>query len=285
VVSVTRYFALRLGLLLASVFAVLVISELWRRATLRYVRDPRRRRPLLILRRLFVGLALALALAFGLASEVASLATFMGFLTAGIAVTLQNVILSVVAYFFLIGRYGVQAGDRITLAGVTGRVVDVSLLRLYLLELAGTDLHSTGRLVVISNAVLFQPAALYKQIPGADYLWHTMTWTVPAGVDVEWLSKRLTAAAGSVFDHYRGALEQRHASMQQHIDFETALPVPQVQVELADEGVRCAVRYPVAPEQAAAIDQEMLETLRAALEENSEIKLPASGGVTLKSEV
>lgn len=282
--SVTRYFVLRLGVLLASVLGVLIVSELWRRATLRYVRDPGRRRPFLVLRRLLVGLALVIVIAFGLASEVGSLATVLGFLTAGIAVTLQNVILSVVAYFFLIGRYGVQVGDRITLAGVTGRVVDVSLLRLFLLELTGPDLHSTGRLVVLSNSVLFQPAALYKQIPGADYVWHTVTLMVTPGKDVVEASRRLNAAARSVFDHYQPVIEQRQELLRQHIDFEAALPQPEVQVEVADGGLRCSVRYPVTVEHAPAIDQQMLEALRAALEQGGELKLAETGGVTLKAD-
>ena len=52
-------------------------------------------------------------------------------ITAGLAVALQNVILAVVAYFFLIGRYGVRVGDRITLAGVTGRVVEIVHTRVF----------------------------------------------------------------------------------------------------------------------------------------------------------
>jgi small-conductance mechanosensitive channel len=280
--SVTRYFALRLAVLLASVLAVLIFSDVWRRATQHYVRDPSRRRPLLILRRLVVGLALAVVVAFGLASEVGSLATFMGFLTAGIALSLQNVILSVVAYFFLIGRYGVQVGERITLVGVTGRVVDVSLLRLYLLEVAGADLHSTGRLVVLSNAVLFQPTALYKQIPGADYVWHTVTVTATPSTDIQEASRRLSDAARAVFDEYQPLIEKHHARMQAHIDFETDLPQPEVQVEVADDGLHCAVRYPVSPSHAAAIDQQMLEALREAFEKDGDLKLAASGGVTLK---
>jgi small-conductance mechanosensitive channel len=279
--TVMRYFLLRLGVLLASVLVVLVGSEVWRRATLRYVHDPNRRRPLLVVRRLVVGLALVIVLTFGLASEVGSLATFVGFLTAGIAVTLQNVILSVVGYFFLIGRDGVQVGGRITLAGVTGRVVDISLLRLYLLELAGADLHSTGRLVVLSNAVLFQPAALYKQIPGADYLWHTLTLTIAPDTDIEEASRRLRATAMAVFSEYRGAIEQQHVLMQQHVDFETGLPQPRVKVAVADDGVRCSVRYPVPPEQAAAIDQQMLAALRAALDEDVPMRLLSTGAVKL----
>lgn len=57
--------------------------------------------------------------------------------------------------FFLIGKYGVRVGDRVQVAGVTGDVVDVGLVRLHLLEV-GADGLRTGRVVVFSNAVLFQ---------------------------------------------------------------------------------------------------------------------------------
>ncbi len=121
------------------------------------------------------GLALTLVIVFGLVSEFGSLATYAGLITAGLAVALQNVILAIVAYFFLIGRYGVRVGDRITLAGVTGRVVEIGLVRIYLMELAGPQMRSTGRMVVLSNAVLFQPTAMFKQMPGGDFYWHTIT--------------------------------------------------------------------------------------------------------------
>jgi small-conductance mechanosensitive channel len=61
----------------------------------------------------------------GFVSEFSSLATFAGFITAGIAVALQAVILSVAAYFFVIGRYGINVGDRISIAGVTGDEIDI----------------------------------------------------------------------------------------------------------------------------------------------------------------
>jgi hypothetical protein len=87
------------------------------------------------------------------------------------------VLLSVAAYFFIIGRYGIKVGDRITIASVTGDVVDVGLIRFYLMELAGTgtSLNPTGRIAVFSNAVLFQAGTpLYKQIPGTEYAWHEL---------------------------------------------------------------------------------------------------------------
>jgi small-conductance mechanosensitive channel len=281
--SVLGYLGLRLGVLLAWIVAVLIVSEIWRRATYRYLPDARRRRPFLMLRRVVVAAALILVVIFGLVSQFGSVATYAGFVTAGVAVALQNVILAVVAYFFLIGRYGVRVGDRVTISGVTGRVVDISLLRIYLMELSGPDLHSTGRLVVLSNAVLFQPTALFKQIPGAEYLWHSVTLTIAATADIEKAYGRLQAAANTVYDTYRAAIQRQHDLAQRFIEFETSAPVPEVRVRLTDSGLECAVRYPVVPERSARIDQQMLEALRKALEGDEQLKLVASSGMMLKS--
>ncbi len=281
--TIARYLALRIGVVLGWIAAVLIVSEVWRRATFRYLHDVRRQRQFLALRRVAVGIALTLVVVFGLVSEIGSIATYIGFVTAGIAVALQNVIMAVVAYFFLIGRYGVRVGDRITLAGVTGRVVDIGLVRIYLMELSGPDLHATGRLVVLSNAVLFQPTALFKQIPGADYVWHTVTLTIAATADVIEAHKRLKAAAEAVYDKYRAAIERQHAVVQRFIDFDASSPKPEVRVRLTENGLECSVRYPVELENAAVIDQQMLKALRDAFEQDSQFKLVSSGAVVLKS--
>jgi small-conductance mechanosensitive channel len=281
--AVARYLALRSGILLGWVALVLAISEVWRRATFRYLHDLRRRRQFLVLRRVAVGIALTLVIVFGLISEVGSIATYIGFVTAGIAVAMQNVILAVVAYFFLIGRYGVRVGDRITLSGVTGRVVDVGLVRVYLMELAGADLHATGRMVVLSNAVLFQPTALFKQIPGADYVWHTVTLTIAATADVAQAHQRLKTASEQVYEKYRGAIDRQHATMQRFMEFESSTPRPEIRVRLTENGLECSVRYPVELENAAVIDQQMLKALRDALEHDSQFQLVSTGAVMFKS--
>lgn len=283
IAGIVRYIALRVGIMLAWVVAVLVISDIWRRATFRYLHDLRRRRQFLVLRRVAVGAALVLVIVFSLVSEIGSITTYIGFVTAGIAVALQNVILAIVAYFFLIGRYGVRVGDRITLAGVTGRVVDIGLVRIYLMELAGTDLHATGRMVVLSNAVLFQPTAMFKQIPGADYVWHTVTLTIAATADVVEAHKRLKAAATAVYEKYRDAIERQHALVQRFLDFDASSPEPELRVRLSENGLECSVRYPVELENAALVDQQMLKALRDALEHDSQFKLVSSGAVVLKS--
>ncbi len=280
--GVSRYLVLKAGLLIASIAVVLIVSEIWRRATFRYLHDSRRRRQFLVLRRVAVWIALTFVIVFGLVSELGSIATYVGFLTAGIAVALQNVILAVVAYFFLIGRYGVRVGDRITLAGVTGRVIDIGLVRIYLMELAGPELHVSGRIVVLSNAVLFQPTALFKQIPGAEHVWHTVTLTIAATADVHEAQQRLKAAADAVYEKYRPSIERQYAIVQRLVDFETSTPQPQTRVRWTENGLECSVRYPVELENSASMDQQMLHALRAALAHDPSFALVTNGTLALK---
>ena len=170
-----RFLFVRIGSLVAAILFLLLASALWQRAIFRYVHDPRRRRQFMVAKRIIVGLGMVLILALGFLSSFTSVVTALGFITAGLALALQNVILSVVAYFFLVGRYGLRAGDRVTVSGVTGQVMEVGLVRLFLMELSGTgnDLHPTGRVAAFANSIIFQPSALMKQAPGMDYVWHS----------------------------------------------------------------------------------------------------------------
>src|SRR5438105_13313438 len=133
-----RSLAVRAALLVALIGLLLGGSELWRRATFRYVRDLRRRQVSLLVRRIMVTAAVSIAVIFSLVSEIGSLATFAGFITAGLAVALQNVILSVAAYFFLIGKYGLRVGARVQIGNVLGDVLDIGLVRLHVME-SGAD--------------------------------------------------------------------------------------------------------------------------------------------------
>ena len=71
------------------------------------------------------------------ASELGSAVTFAGLLTAGLAVAMQSVLVSIVGYFFLIGKYGIRVGDRVQIGEVNGEVIDRGLVRMYLMEFGG----------------------------------------------------------------------------------------------------------------------------------------------------
>ena len=128
--------------LASAVLIFLGVFALWRRAIMRYITDIRRRYQFLLLLRIVRAIVFVLVALFALSSHFESLATFAGLMTAGVAVALQNVILAVVGYFMLIGKFGVSIGDRVQVANVTGKVVEIGLMRLQVMELTGTGLDA-----------------------------------------------------------------------------------------------------------------------------------------------
>ena len=232
---------------------------------------------MLVIRRVVMGVAITLAVILSLVTEFGSFATFAGFITAGIAVALQNLILSVVAYFFLVGRYGVRAGDRVTISGVTGEVVEVGLVRLYMMELAaiGNDLRPTGRIAVFSNSVLFQPSALFKQLPGTDYTWHTVSLTLAADADLSAAEIRLLDAVNGVYKKYSDSIQRQHDAFEQSVNIQVAPPTPERSVKYTESGLVVSVRYPVEIRRAAAIDDDVMKALLETV--NREPKIQFAG--------
>lgn len=280
-----RYLLVRAFTLGIVVLVVLFVSEMWRRATFRYVSDARRRRQFLLVRRLVVGVAIALAIVFGFVSEFGSLATYAGFVTAGVAVALQSPILAVVAYFFLIGRYGIRVGDRVTIAGVTGEVIEIGFVRIYLMELAGSgpDLHSTGRVVVFSNSVIFQPTALYKQMPGIDFVWHTVTLTLTADTDFQLAEDRLSAQVEAVYKKYGERIERQYASVEKSVDVHVVAPKPESRLRFTDAGLQYTVRYPAEVQRAIEMDNDLLRALHDAVSNEPKLHFAPSGTPKLQA--
>ncbi len=286
--SILRSLLLRVLGIACALFVIFLLGAAWRRATTRYVHDLRRRRQLLVVRRLVIGFLSGLVMIFGLVSEFSSLATFAGFITAGLAVGLQTILLSVAAYFFIIGRYGVKVGDRITIAGVTGDVAEVGLVRFYVLELAGsgTDLYPSGRVAVFSNAVLFQAGTpLYKQMPGTEYIWHEMTVKLTPDVDYQPAVQAILKTVQDVYDEYRQQIERQHKALESWMDSSLAAPNIQSNLQLVDGGPQLWLRYPVLIRQTNETDHRMTESLLRTIAADPRVKAAVSAPPVIKAAV
>jgi len=284
---VLRSLAIRIiGIALALAF-VGILADVWRRLTYRYIREPRRRRQFLIMRRFVMGFLIAMVLIVGFVSEFSSLATFAGFITAGIAVALQGVILSVAAYFFVVGRYGIRVGDRISVAGVTGDVIDIGPVRLYIMELAGTgiDLYPTGRVIVFSNSVLFQAGTpLFKQIPGTEYTWHELAVNLAPGSNYKTVQDKVSKAVHSVYDHYREEFVRQTVLVPQ-IGMQMKAPEPETHLQLADAGLELVVRYPVSIRKATEMDDQVTRAVMELIHGDSELKNAIAGSPKVRAAI
>ena len=275
----------RLAVLGVMLGIVIGLTELWRRTILRYVQDARRRYQFLLLRRIVLWLTIALILAMTFATELGSVVTFAGLLTAGIALALQSVILSVAGYFFLIGRFGLRVGDRVQIAGVTGEVVEIGLVRLHLMELGsgGADTPS-GRVVAFPNSVVFQSnAGLFKQIPGTNFVWHEITLALSPDSDYGTVEERVREAVEAAFSDYQEEMERQHRQIEQTLTSASVSTLwPRSRVHVTPSGLQVVIHFPVDLKHAAEIDNRFTRELLKALDREPTLKAAGSGTPTVK---
>ena len=282
-----RSFLVRLAILVMIVGLVFAAGEAWRRAIFRYIHEPRRRYQFLLLRKIMIWVAVVTIVAFTFATKLGSVATFAGLLTAGVAVALQNVILSVAGYFFLMGKYGIRVGDRVQIAGVTGEVVDIGLVRLHLLELSsgGPDAQPSGRVVAFSNSVVFQPtSSVFRKIPGTSFVWHEISLTFSPETNYRMIQERITTSVDNVLKDHHEEMERQRRHMEQALNSISTIELrPKTHLHFTASGIEVTVRFPIDPKNAVDIDDRMMRELYAAIEQEPKLKLV--GMPTLRTDI
>src|SRR5882672_8378003 len=262
--SALETLGVRLGVLAVLLAIVFVAAEGWRRAVLRYVQDSRRRYQFLLLRRIALWCLVIVIVGFAFASELGSIVTFAGLITAGLAVAMQSVLVSIVGYFFLIGKYGIRVGDRVQIGDVTGEVIDLGLVRLHLMELGGHgSLGPTGRVVAFANSIVFQVSSgLFKQIHGVNFVWRDITLSLPAGVDYAATKKKLAVAVTDVLKDDREEILRQTKEIQKATSSSSnGDSQPRVQLSFSATGVDAHIRYPVHLQNAAEIDERVSQSV------------------------
>jgi small-conductance mechanosensitive channel len=266
----------RLGLLLLILAAVFIAGEIWKRAVFNYVQEIRRRHQLLLVRRIVLWLIAAVIVLMAFATEAGSFATFAGLLTAGIAVAMQSPIVSLVGYFFLIGRYGLRVGDRVQIGTVTGEVIELGLVRLHLMELSPQG-RPTGRIVAFANSVVFQASGgIFKEIPGVSLAWREFKLAVPGDGDFGVIKQQLLDAAHGVLEDYREEFDRQMRALQRASSLRAAEhPQADVQLRFSSGSIEAIVRYPVPLQRAAELEERMsrtlLDTVRGYATENAQL--------------
>ncbi|MFZ0659844.1 MAG: mechanosensitive ion channel family protein [Candidatus Binataceae bacterium] len=273
-----RSLVVRLVGLLAILGLIAGGAYLWRYFTVRFVADPRRRHQLLAARRLVMWVLIVFVILLNFANQISSFATIMGFAAAGIAVALQNVILSVAGYFFLIGRFGIRAGDRVQIGSVTGDVISIGLVKLTLMELAGSDRQPTGRVVVYSNAIVFQPSGnFFKQAPGMSFVWNEVRLTLAPDCDYRLAEKRLMDAVDEVFARYRDKVQGDFRHLESDLHMLLDVPRPTSRMTLASGGLEMIIRYPAGVRTSSQVADEVTRRVLDAIRREPALKLVAPG--------
>jgi Mechanosensitive ion channel len=131
------------------------MGEISRRLALGRTQDPNRRRVISMVHRFLTLFAIAVVAVFSVASDLSSLATYFGLLSAGLLLALQNVILASLGSLVLLGKRGIRVGDRVHVSGITGDVINMGLLQFQLREFDVEEARFTGHVATFSNSLVF----------------------------------------------------------------------------------------------------------------------------------
>ena len=266
---------------LAIIFGVVAFGAvLWQRLLFRYVHDRQRRQQLLQVRRIAVTIIVALVLVFYFSNQFGALATILGFAAAGIALALQNVIMSMAGYVYVSGRYGIRVGDRVQISGITGDVLEIGLFKLTMLELSGNanGQQPTGRVVIFPNSVVFQTTGnFFRQVPGANFTWNEFKITLAPGCDFRLVERRLLEIVGQVYNRYRESVEREYQNMQRNLSIRAEPPKPMCRLQFSEPAIELIVRYPVRIESAAETQDEVARQVVDTLGKEPSLRLKVQG--------
>lgn len=115
----------------------------------------------------------------------------IGFLTAGITITLQELILSIAGSFYIFFVRVYKPGDRIEINGIKGDVIDIDSIYTTMMEIGewvSSDNYS-GRIVKFSNAFVFK-GPVYNYSQDFPFVWDEFNLPIRYGSDIE-LAKKL----------------------------------------------------------------------------------------------
>ena len=177
-------------------------------------------------------------------SDTVDLGTYLGILSAGLAVALKDPILNVAGWLFIMVRQPFNVGDRIEVAGVAGDVVDVGPLTFSMLEIGNwvrAD-QSTGRIIHLPNGLVFQgPVASHTH--GFEYIWNELTVTVTFESDWQAAKELLTGIAwGRCEELVADVTNQLERTSRKYmISYKHLTPI--VWVSVVDIGVNLEIRY------------------------------------------
>ena len=217
----------------------IIIKILWRKSDNVRIRYHWRRNTTYAL--IFI---LVFTLGFVWIERFKSIGTFLGLLSAGIAIALKDLLANLAGWIFIMARKPFKIGDRIEIENFAGDVIDIHVFRFTLLEMGNwvdAD-QTTGRVVHIPNGKIFvTPLANYHA--GFNYIWNEIPVLITFESNWQKAKQILTEVINEHAEKLTDTMEReiKEASRRFMIHYKHLTPI--VYTTVKDFGVLLAIRY------------------------------------------
>ena len=202
------------------------------------------------------------------------LATFLGLVSAGLAVALHDPIANIAAWVFILLRKPFQVGDRIEIEGTVGDVIDIRVFQFSVIEVGGTRVvdaeQSTGRILHIPNGKVLRSTLANYEI-GFSHVWDEIPIVVTFESDWETAKGALSKIINRHVEKFSVTAEQEIRKAAENYMIFTGKLTPIVYTSIQDSGVRLTMRYMVRPRQIRGIRQAVSEDVLREFGKNEQI--------------
>ena len=196
---------------------------------------------------------------------IGTIVTYLGLLSAGIAIALQDLIVALAGWMFIVWRRPFVVGDRVEIDGQLGDVIDIRLFSFRMLEI-GRRIQaeqSTGRIVHIPNGKIFAEV-LTNMHQGFPYIWNEIPVLVTFESDWEKAKAILANIISELAPDVSDAVRRYGRGKGHRFVISYSNVSPTVYTSVQDSGVLLTMRYMVDPRKRRNSEQEVWEaTLRA----------------------
>jgi small-conductance mechanosensitive channel len=201
-----------------------------------------------------------------------SLSTYLGLLSAGVAIALQTPLVNLAGWFFILWRKPFHVGDRIQIGDVKGDVIDQRIFMFSLMEIGNrVDAEqSTGRVMHIPNGKVFsEPLANYTD--GFHYIWNEIAVLVTFESNWEKAKQILTEIITNRGEEFTQTAEKQIRQTAGKMMIYVGKLTPIVYTSVKDSGVLLTMRYVCNPRRRRGSEQEIWEDILHAFAERKDI--------------
>jgi small-conductance mechanosensitive channel len=168
----------------------------------------------------------------------------IGLFSAGIAFTLQELILSIAGslYIFIVKVY--KPGDRIEINGIKGDVIDVDSIYTTMMEIGqwvSSDNYS-GRIVKLSNAFVFK-GPIYNYSQDFPFIWDEFNLPIKYGSDIELAKSMVIKIASETLSEFTKNSKSQWKDVVNKYYIEDAVVDPTLAITLTDNWIQFNLRY------------------------------------------
>ena len=201
-----------------------------------------------------------------------SLATFLGLLSAGIAIAMKEVIINMAGWLFIILRRPISVGDRIEVDNIQGDIIDVRLFQFSMMEIGNwVDAEqSTGRVIHVPNSKVFT-SSIANYSKGFQYIWNELNILITFESDWQKAKNILEKIVEKHSKHLSTSAAKRvKEASRKYMIFYTKLS-PIVYTSVKESGVMLAMRYLCEPKDRRNSEELMWENILEAFAKEDDI--------------